>query len=231
MPKKTLEDIKYCTNLWSEWQRHRQETLGDSIPNLTELNRRELQYWLTRFVLEVRKRDGSEFPPNTLHHISCGLMRHLRWNGQPSIDFFTDSDFSEFKATLDAEMKPLQSEGIGSKKKQAEVLPQDDEELLWRRGLLGDATPQTLVDTMVFMNGLYFALRSGKEHRQLRSDPCQIELIERPGERPYLKYSEDVSKNHPGGLRGRKAKPKVVIHHANQDHTERCFVKLFKRYN
>ena len=25
-------------------------------------------------------------------------------------------------------------------------------------------------------------------------------------------------------------KPKVVIHHANQDHPERCFVKLFKRY-
>ena len=72
-------------------------------------------------------------------------MRHLRWNGQPSIDFFTDSDFSEFKATLDAEMKRLQSEGIGSKKKQAEVLTQDDEELLWRKDLLGDATPQTLI--------------------------------------------------------------------------------------
>ena len=38
------------------------------------------------------------------------------------LTFFTDSDFSEFKATLDAEMKRLQSEGIGSKKKQAEVL-------------------------------------------------------------------------------------------------------------
>ena len=69
VPKKTLEDTKYCTNLWSEWQRHRQETLGDSIPNLTELNRRELQYWLTRFVLEVRKRDGSEFDGHCGHKL------------------------------------------------------------------------------------------------------------------------------------------------------------------
>jgi len=30
---------------------------------------------------------------------------------------------------------------------------------------------------MLFMNGLYFALRSGDEHRQLRFDPCQIQLM------------------------------------------------------
>ena len=68
---------------------------------------------------------------------------------------------------------------------------------------MGDATRQTLVDTMVYMKGLYFALQSGKEHRQLRSSPCQIEVIKK-GERPYLEYTEDTSKNHSGGLRGRK---------------------------
>ncbi len=83
---------------------------------------------------------------------------------------------------------------------------------------------------MVFCSGLYFALRSGKEHRQLRSQPCQIELVERPGERAYLKYVEDVSKNRAGGIKGRKVKPKVVLHHANVQNPERCFVRLFKRY-
>ena len=43
-------------------------------------------------------------------------------------------------------MKRLQSAGVGSKKRQAEVLTEEDEELLWQKGLLGDATPQTLVD-------------------------------------------------------------------------------------
>ena len=55
---------------------------------------------------------------------------------------------------------------------------------------------------MLFMNGMYFALRSDAEHRQLRCDPCQIELVERPGERAYLRYT-DVSKNKTGGLRVR----------------------------
>ncbi len=86
--------------------------------------------------------------------------------------------------------------------------------------MLGCSSPQTLVDTMIFMTGLYFALRSGDEHRQLRFEPCQIELVERSGERPHLVYTEDISKNRPGGIKGRKVKPKVVLHHANLENPD-----------
>ena len=57
---------------------------------------------------------------------------------------------------------------------------------------------------MIFMNGLYFALRSGDKHRQLRHEPCQIKVVEKEGRRPYLEYTEDISKNRPGGLKERK---------------------------
>jgi len=83
---------------------------------------------------------------------------------------------------------------------------------------------------MIFCNGLYFALRSGREHRQLRLCPCQIELVEHGTEKPYLKYTEDVSKNRPGGIKGRNVKPKIVYHHANTSNPEWCFVRLFKKY-
>ena len=83
---------------------------------------------------------------------------------------------------------------------------------------------------MVYCCGLFFALRSGQEHRQLRRSPPQIELVERPGERAYLKYQEDVSKNHPGGLKGRRITPKVVIHHENLENPARCFIRLYKKY-
>ena len=105
-----------------------------------------------------------------------------------------------------------------------------DEELLWTEGLLGGKTPQMLLDTVVFYNGLYFALRSGREHRQLRHSPCQIEVVENSGERPHLLYHEDTSKNYPGRLKGRKTTPKVVVHHSNTQSPERCFVSLFKKY-
>lgn len=125
-------------------------------------------------------------------------------------------------------MKRLQGKGYSSRKRQAE--PLTPEETLWTSGQLGDHSPQALVDTMLFMCGTYFALRSGQEHRALRFSPPQIELIEKEGERSFLRYTEDVSKNHQGGLKGRKSKAKVVIHHANNDMPSRCFVNLYKTY-
>ena len=199
------------------------------IPQLVQMTNMQLTHWLSCFTLEVRKRDGSEYPPNSLHHICAGIQRHLRGNGR-IVDLFTDTDLSLFQGTLDGEMKRLRSIGLGSKKRQAEIITEDEEELLWSKGALGDSTPQQLLDTMVFYNGLVFALRSGKEHRQLRHSPCQIEVVEKPGERAFLKYTEDVSKNRQGGLKGRNIKPKVVYHHANIDNPQRCFVRPFKRY-
>ena len=127
-------------------------------------------------------------------------------------------------------MKRLQGKGIGSKKWQAEAITIEEGEHLWEKGLLGDSNPSTLLNSMIFYNGLYFALQSGKEHRQLRLYPCQIEVIEKEGERSYLQYTEDTSKNRPGGLKGRKVIPRVVIHHASTTNPERCFVRLFKKY-
>ena len=127
-------------------------------------------------------------------------------------------------------MKRLQRKGLGSRKRQAQVLTIKNEEKLWKSGLLGDSNPKQLLDTMVFCNGLYFALRSGREHRQRRFNPCQIEVVEKNYERPYLKYIEDISKNKPGGLKGRKLKQKEVCHYANVENPRRCFVRLFKKY-
>ena len=126
----------------------------------------------------------------------------------------------------------LQKKGLVSTKRRAEPLS-IVKELLWSKDLLGSENPQTLVATMLYMNGLYFALRSGKEHRQLRFNPCQIELVERTrctGQWSFLRYTEDIFKNHPCGLKGCKTKPRTVTHSANISNPERCFVNLFKLY-
>ena len=129
-------------------------------------------------------------------------MRFLRSNGKPELDIFKDKELVQFRAVLDSEMKRLQGLGIGTAQRIAEPITFEEEELLWQKGILGDSSPQSLLDTMFYMNGLYFALRGGKEHQNLRHEPSQIQLVEKLGERPYLLYREDVSKNHPGGLRG-----------------------------
>lgn len=121
-------------------------------------------------------------------------------------------------------MKDLRSKGVGTRKKQAEPVTTEEKELIWSKGLLGDTDPQTLLDTMVWMCGLYFALRSGQEHRNLR--PGQIELVKVPGKVSHLVYTEYVSKNNAGGLKHRKVQPKSVVHYASSDPT-RCFMRLY----
>ena len=150
--------------------------------------------------------------------------------GHPEMDFFNDPKFAKFKSSLNAEMTRLQAAGLGSKKKQAEPLTLEEEAVLWKKKILGDHNPKALLNAIMFMTGLYFALRSGAEHHQLQHKPCQIQLVENAGERAHLVYKEDISKNFPGGLKGRKHKPKVVVRYANTENPDRCFVRLFKKY-
>ena len=232
IPEKTQQDTTWCVRQWNDWVEHRNEENGSrTIPTpITSIPKEELAYWLERFVLEIRKKDGKEYIPSTLHHIVCGIMRFLRLESDPSIDFFNDAVFANFRHTLDGEMKRIRAGGLGTVKRKAECIT-PEEETPWSKGILGDHSPRALLNTVFYMTGLYFALRSGKEHRQLRHNPCQIEVVEKPGEIPYLLYTEDVSKNNQGGLKGRKTPQKVVKHYANTDDPSRCFVRIFKLYN
>ena len=73
------------------------------------------------FILEVCKKDGTEFPPNTLHHICCGIMRFVGTNGM-NVDIFKDEGFAKCRAVLDSEMKRLQAAGKGTMQKKAEII-------------------------------------------------------------------------------------------------------------
>ena len=77
IPQSTQKDTKYCINTWEEWRKYRQEVSNTHIPPLTTMHVSEISHWLTRFILEARKKSGDPYPPNTLHHIVVGIMRHL----------------------------------------------------------------------------------------------------------------------------------------------------------
>ena len=191
----------------------------------------KLTLYISRFILEVWKKDGTEYPPNTLYHIVCGLMRHLHQNGMPDVDFFKEKAYTDLRTTLDAEVKRLKLLRIGATKRQAEILTEDEEELLWR-GVLGYHSPKSLLNTVFFFNGVCFALRSGKEHCQLRRrrNRSQIQLVEKTGQRASLIYKKDSSKNNKGGLKGRKIKQREVVHHENTTDTQRCPVRAYRKY-
>ena len=76
-------------------------------------------------------------------------------------------------------MKCLQGQGLGTNIKRAEPISRNEEEIMWEEGILGKSFPQALLDTMVYMCGVFFALRSGQEHHDLQF--CQFKLTEKDG--------------------------------------------------
>ena len=158
----------------------------------------------------------------------CGIIRFLRQNGQPEVDF-KGQLYADFQSTLDTEMKRLKQVGISSDKRQPEPLSPEEEELLWKKGILGDHSPQALLNNVFF--SMEFALLSEVE---MNTDNCTsrsvIQVVEKPGERAYFVYTEDSSMNNQRGLKGRKLKTKQVVHHENSANPSRCPVWLFKLY-
>ena len=165
MSKNTVKSTNWAVN-FEEWTTHRREVCGpmDCPPHLVICTDYQLDYWISKFISEVRKVDGQTYPPNSLYSICCGLMRFIReLEVRPTckINFFKDLQFVGLQTTLDSEMKRLCSQGVGVKQKRAE-----EEEILWEKGLLGEDSPKVLLD-MIYMYlhvcGVHFALRSGQE--------------------------------------------------------------------
>ena len=110
-------------------------------------------------------------------------------------------------------------------RKQAEpILP--EEEHMWKTGVLGAHTPQSLLDTMVCMCGLYFALCSGQEHRNI-----QLSWWNPLGVLPYiwstLKMCRKIVQV---GLSIETSSQKRWSTMPTTKGSERCFVRLFKAY-
>ena len=73
----------------------------------------KIDYWMQKFVLEIRRKDGKEYPPNTVYQICYGIMHHIR-KYSPEINFFSQPTFASFKKTLYGEMKRLKANGAGN---------------------------------------------------------------------------------------------------------------------
>ncbi|XP_041349672.1 uncharacterized protein LOC121368967 [Gigantopelta aegis] len=103
--------------------------------------------------------------------------------------------------------------------------------MLWRKQFLGEDTPRQLLDTLVYLIGLNFALRAGDEHRFLRvGSASQFELLVGSSGEKSLKYTEDISKTNQGSLKHRKLERKSGTVSENHDFPERCLVRLFEKY-
>ena len=86
--KNTEKSTTWAVNIWKEWSENRQKLCPGQIQewpiHLCLGKPMELNYWLSKFVLEARKEDCSYYPPNTLYLICCGLLRYVHDSKYPT---------------------------------------------------------------------------------------------------------------------------------------------------
>lgn len=108
IPEKTKQHTKWCYDTWRQWHSHRTASatsIEETPPTLTSMKKEQLNFWLSRFLVEVRRKDGSVYHGETLHSLICGLQRHLRLT-RPDfvIDFMSGPEFRGMRDVLDAQM-------------------------------------------------------------------------------------------------------------------------------
>ena len=94
----------------------------------------ELNRTLARFICEIRKADGSKYPPNTLYGIIAAIQHFLKGKGK-QVRLLNDDKFEYLRSALDAVMKENASAGVGLKRKQDEIITlREEEKTLGERG-------------------------------------------------------------------------------------------------
>lgn len=91
--------------------------------------------WLWRFVLEVHKQNGSDYP-RVLYSLCvdyCFICERKTFN----LNFLDERDdlIAVFRKVLDVCMKELLSKGSGTKVRQVDSIMPEDEEKIWTRGV------------------------------------------------------------------------------------------------
>ena len=74
----SLREVKVavldCGGVFKDFELHKVCALSADIAAMDLVS---LNYWLSKFVMEVAKKSGEKYPPKSVYGIICSLKRHL----------------------------------------------------------------------------------------------------------------------------------------------------------
>lgn len=233
VPENTSRNNRWAANNFSEWVTKR-STSEETVPQdlLLSHDASLLCKWLCRFAMETRQENGALYPPKSIYLLLCGLYRICKSNGVP-FNFLdkADSRFMELHNTLDTLFSSLHAQGVGAEKKSAAVITEEDEKLMWEKGVLSYDNPVGLQNMVFFYIGLYFSLRGGQEQRDLKIEqftrhPPSTTIYDAS---TYYQYVEYIAKNNQHRFKDIHGKTKVVKSYAIPG-SKSCLVKILDFY-
>ena len=125
-----------------------------------------LNKYVTDFIVNVRKVDGGEYEPSYLRGFMSSFDRQLKRHKYGLQIMSNSVQFSESRDALRMKQRDLKAQGKGSKPQRADPLTDEEIERLYECGQLGIKTPQSVINTMWYLNTLHFGIRGGSEEHK-----------------------------------------------------------------
>ena len=231
IPDATRKKAEWAMKIFKDW--HNKKFKNNPFPDVPavykdvdEMSVYDMNYCLKFFVHEVRKLNGERYGPESLRGLVLSIQNYLKTHFGKSWNFLRDKEFQETRTALDTAMK-ISNETFASSRSQP--IPDDIEDDLWRRGILGDSSPKVLLRTVCYLLGINLGLRGGDEHRQLEF--AKLLTLEKTSDGEVLTFHDFGSKTFRGGLdhrrRNKRENAKIFENKYNPD---RCPIHLYKLY-
>ena len=183
------------------------------------------------FVMEIWKQSSEEYPRETLYEIMLSIQNFLAMNGH-NLKLLDNNAFVCLRNTVDNRMKQLSKQGIVRQKNQAQAISVEQEEHMWQSGILGEDTPEKLINTVLYLIGVHFTLCTCDEYKSLKVGTfSQLKIkVDPESNQHYLEYVEHHSKNHHRGIKSLHHKMKTAKAFENLDNPECCIIRLYEKY-
>ena len=197
VPANTTKNTTWAVRVLEEWMASRNKASCDNkCPEdlLDNPDVEKINYWLST---EVRKADGSEYPPRSINLILAGLQRQMLENN-PQAPRFMDKNntiYRDLHRVRDSIYKQLHSAGVGVVVKHASIITPEEEDKLWDSGVLNAIEPLGLQRAVFFYIGKVFCIRGGCEQRALGPSNFRFD-----DNQECVTYVEHGSKNRAGGI-------------------------------
>ena len=233
LSKSSLQKNDWLERTYERWSKATKELETDfnftDLHSLLENNFECCGDVLAQFFQEVKKEDGSEYPPSTVGNMFRSLQMYLNENfPQRKINVKSDIEFINVRKSVNARMMALTEAGLKTPQKQAEKVSEEMETALWQKRILGDSNPRKLLRTVFFIVGKHFALRSRDEHHNLRAGATAQIRVAGMGKNCRIEYYEDMNKNNSGGVKDEKRESKLGVIYGTG--CENCPVSFVKKY-
>ena len=219
--KKTLSKTRYDVKLVETFFKREKEerSLQDIPPEV-------LAPLLCKFFIGVRKSDGSQYEPNTLRSFLSSFERHLKKHDYPS-SLINDREFDKLREVLKSKQMDLKRAGKGNLPNKADPITDEEIEILWQRQQFGLHTPDSIINTLWFVNTVHFGLRAADEHRYM----CwgDVTLRKDSNKQEYLMFDERQTKTR-SGANPRDVRTVTPKMWSKPETPDRCPVQVYKKY-